>query len=176
VSDSHEYLRRLLFISFLVAMATVLKSFLSVTLTDFRFTFYDIPLMFGGIVLGPLAGLLMGFAVDVLYIMIDPRAVAPNFMTVSTMLWGFAAGLVFFRRFKVTVFRLGVVVVVVSIMAFTLNSIQLYWIWGLAPLPNVITRFAVMVIKWPIQIGALYYLHERVVPHIRGLHKENAED
>lgn len=157
-------------VAVLVAMSVVLKSFLSIETQIIRFTFFDIPLMILGIVAGPVAGLVGGFVTDWMHVMFSPFAFSFNLFTVSTMLWGFIPGLFFIRR-KVTVKTLVFVVVITSLLAFTLNTYQLFLWYGDGIYAALPMRIATMVIKLPVQVwivkvlmNALYQFDEELFP------------
>ena len=155
-------LRRIVYAGMFAAMGIVLKIF-AITTGEFRASFFDLPLFLGGIVLGPIDGLIIGFVVDWLYVMIHPLAFSFNLMTVSTMLWGFMGGLIFFQKRHLSTPLLTATIVVTSIVAFSLNSLQLYIWLGPGMLAQVPLRLLTMVIKWPIQVFAIKLLHERVI-------------
>ncbi len=156
------HLRKMVYAGMFAAMGVVLKVF-AITTGEFRASFYDLPLFLGGIVLGPIFGLIMGFAVDWLYVMIHPLAFSFNLMTVSTMLWGFMGGLIFYQKKHLNIFLLSATIIATSLIAFSLNSIQLY-IWaGSGMFAKIPLRLLSLVIKLPIQITVIKYLHERVI-------------
>ncbi len=158
--QSTQHLKRLILAGMLGSMGTALKLF-SLTTGEFRFSFYDIPLFFGGMVLGPFLGLIIGFAADWGYVLLDPRAVSFNLMTVSAMLWGFAGGYFYLRK-KVGWTSLSIVIILTSMLAFTINSVQLYLWIGPGMLAQVPLRIGSMMLKWPLQIMVMKILYERV--------------
>jgi len=146
-------------------MGIVLKTF-SLTTLEFRFSFYDIPLFIGGMVLGPVFGLIIGFVTDWIYVLIHPFAFSFNLMTLSTMMWGFLGGLAFYGKLNhLNMVKLTVLIIVTSLIAFTLNSIQLYVWFGSGMLAQVPIRIATMIIKWPVQVFAIKVLYDRVLTH-----------
>lgn len=143
--------KNLVRIAILVAMSILLKSLLSIETQVFRATFYDIPLMISGIIVGPIAGLIAGFAVDWTHVMISPFAFSFNLFTVSSMVWGFIPGLVLFRK-RIGYVNLTVVVVITSIIAFSLNTAQLYIWYGEGIYAALPVRIITMLVKLPIQV------------------------
>jgi ECF transporter S component (folate family) len=157
-------------IAVLVAIAIVLKSFLSIETQIFRVTFYDIPLMILGLVAGPIGALAGGFIVDWLHVMYSPFAFSFNLFTVSSMMWGFIPGLFLFRK-QISLRTLIIVVVITSIVAFSLNTIQLYIWYGSGIYAALPMRIAVLVIKLPIQVSlvraitqALFQYDQELMP------------
>jgi ECF transporter S component (folate family) len=150
--------------SLLVAMSVVLKVFFSFTLTDFRFSFYDIPLIISGIMFGPTVGAISGFVTDVANIVYPNLATGFNLMTISSMMWGFIPGLLLFNR-KLNLFNIAIAVVITSVLCFTINTIQLsLWTNGVALLwVSLVPRIATLLIKLPIQVLIISVLYDRVV-------------
>lgn len=158
-------LRNAILAGIFAAMGIVLKTF-AITTLEFRFSFYDIPLFIGGMLLGPGFGLIIGFVTDWIYVLIHPFAFTFNLMTVSTMIWGFIAGLAFYGKLaNLNMVKLTVVIVVTSFIAFLLNSVQLYWWFGSGMFAQLPLRFITMVIKWPIQVFAIKLIYDRVLIH-----------
>lgn len=148
-------------VAMLVAMAVVLKVFLSITTPQFRITFYDIPLMVTGIMFGPLYGLIGGFSTDVANIVFPNMATGFNLMTIESMMWGFIPALILYKK-AFSVKRLIFAVVLTSIICFGINSVQLYIWFRESTLHWVVIgpRLLVLVGKLPVQVlivGTLYY-------------------
>lgn len=163
--NQHTHLRRLILAGFFASMAIVLKVLFSLTTWEFRITFYELPLIFAGITLGPALGLMAGFATDWVYVMVHPMAFSFNLFTVSAMLWGGAFGLFHFKKIPVNLVTLSVVIILVSLTTFTLNTVQLYLFTGPGVFARVPFRLLITVVKWPIQIGSVYFIyHKAVVP------------
>lgn len=151
-------------IALLVSMAVVLKVFVALTWAEYRLSFYDVPLMITGIMFGPFYGLVAGFATDVVNIVYPNYAKGFNLFTVSSMMWGFIPGLFLFKR-KYSVLRLTLVVVLTSVVCFSINTVQLAWMSNGASLswafltPRIIT----LLIKLPIQVIIVDVLFARVL-------------
>ena len=138
-------------IAILVALSVLLKSFLSIETQIFRATFYDIPLMILGITLGPAAGLAGGFIVDWLHVLFSPFAFSFNLFTASSIVWGLLPGLFLFKR-RMTLRMLAITVIITSLIAFSLNTWQLYIWYGSGIVSALPARIITMVIKLPIQV------------------------
>jgi len=163
--ESSVHLRRLILAGMLASMATMLKLF-SFTTGEYSLRFYEIPLFFGGMILGPGLALIMGFAADWGYIMLDPRAISFNLMTISAMLWGFSGALFFYQVKRLKKHHLAIIIIVTSALAFSINSVQLYLWLGSGMWAGMPARLITMVLKWPLQIMLISILHERVFMHI----------
>ncbi len=146
------------------SMGVVLKHF-AIQTDQFRFSFYDLPLFLGGMFLGPSLGLIIGFAVDWVYVLTSPWAFSFNFMTLSAMTWGFMGGLFFFLPRTLSVRKLALVVVMTSLIAFSFNTIQLYIMYNTGMFAALPFRIIAMILKWPLQIYAIHFIYHRVMFH-----------
>lgn len=149
-------------IAVLVAIAVVLKVGLSFTIATYRFTFYDIPLMIIGMMFGPIAGLIGGFTVDWINILMPNLATGFNLFTVSSMMWGLIPGLFLFKR-EYSILKLIIVVFITSVIAFGINSYQLYIWTGEAMFAMLPVRLITLLIKLPIQVMLIDTLYKRVI-------------
>ncbi len=159
--------------SLLVAMAILLKSFLSFETGSFRFTFYEIPMIFIGALFGPIVGGISGFIVDFLHVLFSPWAFSFNVFTISNMLWGIIPGLLLFsRNWKKS--TLLVTLFISFILTFVLNTIGIVQFQGMgAMLATLPYRISVMVIKVPLDMYFILLLHERVFVQHSALVNEN---
>ena len=157
----------------LVAMAILLKSFLSFETGSFRFTFYEIPMVFIGALFGPVVGGISGFIVDFFHVLFSPWAFSFNVFTISNMLWGIIPGLLIFsRNWKKR--TLLVTLILSFLLTFALNTIGIVQFQGtgamLATLPY---RVLIMLIKVPLDMYFILLLHERVFVQHSVLINEN---
>jgi len=144
-------------------MSFLLKSFFVITLPTYRFTFYDIPLMIAGIMYGPIIGGLSGLIVDWFNILMPNYATGFNLFTVSSMMWGIIPGLLLFGRKDLSLVRIVNTVLITSIIAFSINSYQLYLFMGSGMLAELPFRVITLVIKLPIQVALIDILFKRVL-------------
>jgi ECF transporter S component (folate family) len=150
-------------VAMLVAMAILLKSILVFETGSFRFTMYEIPMVFIGSIFGPIVGGIMGFVVDFFHIMFSPIAYTFNVFTLSDMLWGIIPGILLFKK---EYSRMWVIVtfVVTGLITFGLNTIGIAQFQGegvmLAGLPY---RIPVFFIKIPIQVYFYETIYQRVI-------------
>lgn len=144
----------------MAALAIALK-FTSITTMEYRFTFYDIPLMIAGIAFGPLVGGIAGFITDWIYATTQGWPI--GLFTLSSIAWGLVPGLMMMALKKVDVKRLVVIVIVTSFIAFSLNTFALYQFQGSGVLAMLPARLVTMVIKWPIQVIVVKAVYERVI-------------
>ena len=152
-------------------MSFLLKSFFSFILSDFRFTFYDIPLMVTGIMFGPIIGGLSGFIVDWFNILVPNLAMGFNLFTLSSVLWGVIPGIFLFGRKELSMTRIVSTVLLTSILCFSINTYQLYLFYGSGGLASLPFRIATLIIKLPIQVLILVILFKRVIVWNLGLAK-----
>lgn len=151
-------------IGVLVAIGVVLKVALSITVATYRFTFYDIPLMIIGIMFGPLGGLIGGFTVDWINIMMPNLATGFNLFTISSMLWGCIPGLFLYKK-DYSILKVTLVVFLTSVIVFGLNSLQLYMWMGAGMYAMLPARLITLIIKLPLQVLIIDVLYKRVVLH-----------
>lgn len=142
----------------LAALSFVLKLYLSFTTFDLRITFYEIPILIGSLVLGPIYGLFIAIASDFAYISLAGFPFSP-LMALSAVMWGVIPAL---ARNKVDSNWFIPVIMITSLIAFSLNSYQLYlWsgsgMWALFPL-----RLLIVVLMWPVQILLVRVLIKRL--------------
>jgi len=147
----------------LVSMSIVLKTFLVLDSPEFRLTFYGIPLIILGIMLGPVIGIIGGFVVDWIYVMVSPFAFSFNLFTLSAISWALIPALLLFRRKELSWKSIAIVVVITSITAFTINTLALYTFYQEGIYAMLPLRFVTMLLKLPIQIVVINVLYQRVI-------------
>ena len=147
----------------LIAMSVVLKVYLSVEGINFRFTLFSIPLIILGILLGPYVGIIAGFIVDWIYVLISPFAFSFNFMTLSAISWALIPALFFFRKKDLSLFQISIVVILTSLVAFSLNSYQLYIWGGSGAFVYIPLRLGIMILTWFVQIPVVHVIYQRVI-------------
>lgn len=147
----------------LLAMAVVLKSFLSFETGSFRFTFYEIPVMVIGILFGPIIGGVLGFVNDVLHMMFSPFAYSFNVFTLSNMVWAIVPGVLLFRK-KITIKKVLISVIIAGSMAFVLNTIGIKHFRGIGEMYATLPyRFLVLLIKIPFDTYLINTIYQRVL-------------
>ena len=151
-------LRVLIFAGLLAAMSFVLKLYLSFTTFDLRITFYDIPLILGSILFGPITGGIIGFASDFAYITMAGFPFS-FWMALSAVTWGVLPFIIY--RKDNTLF-LSLAIIITSIVAFSFNTYQLYLWTGSGVLVLLPLRLLVLGLKWPIQVLVIKILKERI--------------
>lgn len=145
-----------------IALATVLKSF-SITTGEMRLGFYEVPVFLSGIILGPLFGSLVGLGSDMIYSLSSGYSFSPIMMC-SAVMWGFIGSL--FYNKKVKLYQAFILCLIASIVATTINSLQLYIYYGMGMFANLPNRIFTMIIKWPIISVVTWVLSERVIKKI----------
>jgi ECF transporter S component (folate family) len=150
-------------VAVLVSMSVVLKVLLSFTLVDYRFTFYDVPIMITGIMFGPIIGAMSGFIVDWINILMPNLATGFNLFTISSMMWGIIPGLLLFGRNKLTIKRIVIATVITSFICFGINTVQLYMYMGNGIYGTLWARIITLFIKLPIQVMVIDILYSRVI-------------
>ena len=121
-------LYRLVVYAFLVALSIVCGKFIAIPVGEIlRFSFENLPVLFAGVIFGPVAGMMVGASADLLGCVLRGYAVNP-WVTAGAVLIGLIAGLggVLLRRFPL---RLQVAVIV--LVAHLIGSVVIKTI-GLA--------------------------------------------
>ncbi len=84
-------------------------------------------------------------------------------MTLSTIAWALIPALFFFRKKDLSLVQISIIIIFTSLLAFSLNTYQLY-IWaGSGALANVPLRLVIMMTTWVIQIPVVHVIYQRVI-------------
>lgn len=145
-----------------MALAIVLKSF-SITTGQMRLGFYEIPVVLSGMALGPLFGSLVGLGSDLIYSLSSGYSFSPIMMC-SAIMWGFIGSLFYKKHMKLRYSFL--LCLVASVLATTINSLQLYIYYGMGMVANLPNRILTMIVKWPIISISAWLLYERVLKKV----------
>ena len=133
------------------SMAIVLKTFLSIQISDsMRISLFPIPLLIGGFLLGPWWGLLMGFVTDTVYFMISPNASFWSVYSISTMIWGLAGGLIKLVPVKKDLWKY-IIVIAVTTCSETLINTLANIIYGFSN-ATLLWRILAMLIRFPFLV------------------------
>ncbi|MEJ6952494.1 folate family ECF transporter S component [Natronospora cellulosivora (SeqCode)] len=97
--------RKLVHLSFLIALSIVLTRMLSIRIPfggveGVRIGFGALPIIFAGVVFGPLAGGIVGAISDLIGYFINPMGAYMPHFTLTSFLTGFIPGLIIFYVFK----------------------------------------------------------------------------
>lgn len=154
-----EIIRKIAFSSILMAIGIVLKTF-SIQTGQFRIGFYEVAVFLSGISLGPLFGGLVGLGVDLVYSLLSGYTFSAIMMT-SAIMWGLIGGLLHYQ--KISYFKILIYCIVASLVATSLNSVQLYIYYSSGMFANLPTRIITMIIKWPLITTFVWILNERII-------------
>lgn len=163
MTKTHNYVRTMVFGAILASISVVLKTFLQFETPTLRITFYDVPLIFAGITLGPLWGGIVGFIADISKISIY----GINLFTLSSILWGLIPGIVFIINRKLRIERINkilllVTIILTSIICFSIDTYQLYLFMDKASFIALLPiRLLILVLKWPCQFYFIYILYDK---------------
>lgn len=152
--------KKLVMLAILMALGVVFK-FFSIGNGEFRISFWDIPLFIAGIIAGPFYGILCALGADLIYGLCFSPYPFSFIMMFTTLVWGAMGG--FFYKKDIKLIVLLVVVLITSISATVINSIYLtlYYGWE-SMLVKLPLRLIVLIVKWPITSGLIYYLYKYV--------------
>ena len=154
--------RKLVFLSLLTALGIVLTRFLSLRLPLFgvegiRIGIGSLPMIFAGIVFGPVAGGLVGAVTDVVGFWISPMGAYMPHFTLTAFLTGFIPGFVMIyifknvRNFKTLLISIAIGQIITSII---LVPYFIHILFGVPFKPLLIPR----LIGQPINIIVYSYL------------------
>lgn len=154
-------------VSIFISMSAVLKAYGSIMIgADMRISFFDIPLLFTGVVFGPALGAVAGFLVDWLYI-IKTGFPYSYLMALSTIMWGLIPGIYFLIVKKINVRNLAIIFTITSLVAFGLNTLQLYLWTGEGVFVLLPYRLGLTILKIPLQVYIIHLLYYRVYKRIQ---------
>lgn len=152
--------KKLVMLAIFMALGVVFK-FFSIGNGEFRISFWDIPLFMAGIITGPFYGTLCALGADLIYGLCFSPYPFSFIMMFTTLVWGAMGGLFYKKDMKII--ALFIVVFITSISATAINSIYLtlYYGWE-SMLVKLPLRLIVLIVKWPITSGLIYYLYKYV--------------
>lgn len=121
-------IQRLALAASLTAISVVIDAFFKVMLNlqNFGLPFYAIPIVIGGIILGPLYGGIMGLVGDAIGIFMTGGTYLP-FFVVAPILWGVLPGLFLHKKFSIT--KLAFIVLITYFLASATNTIAMLIYW-----------------------------------------------
>ncbi|WP_315114318.1 folate family ECF transporter S component [uncultured Clostridium sp.] len=148
--------RKLIFISFFIALQVVLTRFLGIETPIIRISFGFLPLAMTGMLFGPVWGGVAGAVADLLGMAIFPKgAYFPGF-TLSTALSGAIYGLFLYKKSKNLVNITLATAIVVIFVNLGLNSLWLSMITGKGLYALIIPRIIKNLIELPVRVFVIY--------------------
>lgn len=159
IYSKKEIIRKIAFSAVLMAIGIILKT-ISFQTGQIRLGFYEVAVFLAGITLGPLYGGLVGLGTDLVYSLFSGYPFSALMMT-SAIMWGLIGGLLHNKKIKYL--KLLAYSIVASIVATSINSVQLYIYYGMGMFANLPTRVITMLIKWPLITTFVWLLEERVI-------------
>jgi ECF transporter S component (folate family) len=140
-----------------VAIGSFLKIY-SIQVTDsMRISLFAIPIMLAGFYLGPVYGLLTGFAVDTVYFMISPYATFWSLYTVTTTIWGLSGWFIKKLHPRFGLFAFAIIIFLTSVFETGFNTYANYIykldIWG-----TLFFRIITMLFRFPVLVFVMNLL------------------
>lgn len=154
-----DTIRKIVFSSILIATGVILKT-ISFQTGQIRLGFYEVSVFLAGITLGPIYGGLVGLGVDLGYSLFSGYQFS-IIMMISAIMWGIIGGLI--HNKKISYFQLLIYSLVASVIATSINSVQLYLYYGMGMFANLPLRIITMLIKWPLITSFVWLLKKRVI-------------
>ncbi len=158
-------IQRLVLAASLTAISVVIDVFFKMILNmpNFGLPFYAIPIIIGGIVLGPIYGGIIGFIGDGVTMMMIGGAYLP-FFVVAPILWGVLPGIFLHKKFSVV--RLAWVVPVTYLCASMSNTLAMLFYW---PRETTFAWFVLRMVLIPFNSIIIFTLvndiHKKLIPH-----------
>ena len=154
-------IKRLVTVSFLIALSIVLSRFLSITTPITKIGFAFLPIAFAGIWFGPLYGALTATVADIIGATLFPSgAFFPGF-TLTAFLTGVIYGFILHRK-PLTIFRIcGAVLIITVLLHLGLNSLWLWMTTGRGIMVILPTRLLNNAVLVPVQVISIYTLSKR---------------
>lgn len=159
-------IQKLVLAASLTAVSVVIDAFFRIILNiqGFGLPFYAIPLIIGGIILGPLYGGIMGFVGDALGVFMTGGTYLP-FFVIAAILWGVVPGIFLYKKYSTL--RLAMVLVITYLLASTSNTIAMLIYW---PREVTVAWFILRMTLIPFNSIIIFVLvndtHKKLIPYI----------
>lgn len=144
-----------------IGLDLVIKNLIPVV--DFGLPYYAIPLIIGGVVLGPIYGGIMGFISDYVGFMLAPRGSYAILFGLSAIFWGMIPGLLI--KYKSNIYVITIALLITHIMATLSNTIAL---WLMVSEKTALGSLAIRLPMLPLNVIILtfvtYVLNKRLEP------------
>ena len=157
--SKRELIRKITFSAIFIALGAVLKT-VSISTGEMRLGFYEVPVFLSGMLLGPFFGALVGLGADMIYSISSGYSFSVIMMC-SALMWGLLGGLFFQKKTKI--WMIFSVCLIASVLATSINSVQLYIYYGMGMFGNLPNRIITMLVKWPLLSILIWLLYERVI-------------
>jgi len=144
-----------------VAIDVVIKQFMPSN--NFGLPYYAIPLIIGGIVLGPVYGLMMGFVSDFIGFQLAPQGDYILLFALSAMAWGFIPGMLLKRKSGLERILLVLFLTHVFTTASNTGAMFLYG-WGEYAMASLALRLWMLPVNVSFISVIVFYLNTRLQP------------
>ncbi|MCU0105695.1 folate family ECF transporter S component [Acholeplasma vituli] len=144
-----------------IALDVIVKQFIPVL--NFGLPYYAIPLIIGGILLGPVYGLLMGFVSDFIGFQLAPNGDYIFLFALSAMAWGALPGLLLKSKSRLE--RIVIVLLITHLFATAANTGAMFlYGWGAYAMANLPLRLLMLPVNVSILSFITFYLNHRLQP------------
>lgn len=157
-------LQKLVLGASLTAVSIVIDVFFKLILNipNFGLPFYAIPIIIGGIVLGPVFGGIMGFVGDAIGMLIIGGDYLPLFV-IAPIMWGVIPGLILNKRFSI--FNLAWVILLSYAVANISNTLAMLFYW---PREVTFAWFVLRLVLIPFNAIIIFVIvkdiHKKLIP------------
>jgi ECF transporter S component (folate family) len=171
--------RRMVLMALLVALGIVLTRFLSLrfaigSIEGVRIGFGGFPAIFGGIILGPLAGGVIGAITDVLGFLINPMGPYMPHFTITAALTGAIPGFIYIYMLKNKSTWINLILAISIGQIITSLLLTPYFLQSIFEIPMTVTmipRLVGQAINIPIYVWLTKVINERGIQKLYMTHK-----
>lgn len=159
----NKIIRNITFAAMFAAMASILKIFSIQITPNWRISIFPIPIILASYYLGPIYGLLVGFATDTAYIIYSPYASFYSIYTLSTMIWGLTG--YFIKLCRSNFLMMIVIIAITSILETSINTLGMLidYKFVLTPvLANLPKRLITLAIRLPFLVAVTKILTHKL--------------
>ncbi len=147
----------------LTALSVALDVFVKqvIPVLNFGLPYYAIPLIIGGILLGPVYGLMMGFVSDFIGFQLAPQGDYILLFALSAMAWGFFPGLLL--KHKSGLIKIALVLLFTHVFATASNTGAMFlYGWGEYAMASLALRVWMLPVNVVILTLLTYFLNMRL--------------
>lgn len=162
-----KVIRNIALSAILMALGVILKYFSITIPPTLRISFFAVPLILSGIIGGIPMGLVTAFGADLIYgLFLNPYPYNIGF-ALSALYWGIIGGIfhmIIKRKNKLSCLTIIIGIFITSLLETHTNVLMTLWLYGThTALVDLLQKYLVLVMKFPILVFVIKILYERVI-------------
>lgn len=162
-----KVIRNIALSAILMALGVILKYFSITIPPTLRISFFAVPLILSGIIGGIPMGLVTAFGADLIYgLFLNPYPYNVGF-ALSALYWGIIGGIfhmIIKRKNKLSFLTIIIGIFITSLLETHTNVLMTLWLYGThTALVDLLQKYLVLVMKFPILVFVIKILYERVI-------------